>query len=60
MVARLRILLRPIKATVENALKYVKACLALHDYLRQTSNAIYSPSAFMDCEDASGNIKLGE
>ena len=52
--------LRPIKTSVENALKYVKASMALHNYLRQTNNAFYSPAGFMDCEDASGNIKLGE
>ena len=34
--------------------------LCLHNYLRQTDNAGYYPSGFVDSEDSSGRIKPGE
>ena len=58
MVARWRILLTTIRSTVDNAIRYVLACMALHNYLRQTSTASYCPTGFADCED--GNFKPGE
>ena len=58
MVARWRILLKPIKASVKNAEKYVLAYMALHNYLRQTNTAAYCPTCFLDL--ASGNIRPGE
>ena len=60
LVARWRIFLTPIRATVENVEKYVLACLCLHNYLRKTKNAYYSPSGFVDSEDSSGSIQTGE
>ena len=60
LVTRFRIFSRPIKANVENAENYVLACLALHNYLRKTSNATYTPSSFVDSEDGDGNIILGD
>ena len=60
LVARWRIFLTPIRATVENVEKYVLACLCLHNYLRKTKNAYYSPSGFIDSEDSSGSIQVGE
>ena len=36
------------KASVENAKKYVLACLALHNYLRLTDNAHYTPAGLID------------
>ena len=40
---RWRIFYKPIKSTLENAENYTVACLALHNYLRQTDNAVYTP-----------------
>ena len=58
--ARFRILQKPIRASVENAEKYVLACLALHNYLRLTDNAHYTPAGFIDSEDKHGNFVPGE
>ena len=38
--ARWLIFSRPIKATIENTERYILACLCLHNYLRQTKNAM--------------------
>ena len=56
-VSRWRVFRGPI---VENVEKYVLAALCLHNYLRQTDNASYCPSGFVDSEDSSGQIKPGE
>ena len=58
--ARWRIFQKPIRATVKHVESYTLACLALHNYLRQTKNASYSPSGFTDSEDNSGNLIPGE
>ena len=54
LASRWRIFNTPIIATVENIQSYVKAAIVLHNYLRQTENAIYSPTG-----DSSGKIKPG-
>ena len=36
------------------------AALALHNYFRLTSNAMYTPSGFVDSESEDGSIHLGE
>lgn len=59
LTARWRIFSTPIKATVKNTEKYVLACLALHNYLRQTNNAVYTPQGFVDCEISNGDIIPG-
>ena len=33
--------------------------IALHNYLRQTDTAFYTPSGFIDSEDSPGKIKEG-
>ena len=58
--ARWRIFQTPIRAKVENAESYVLACLALHNYLRQTNNSAYTPAGFIDSECSNGDIKQGE
>ena len=58
--ARFRILQKPIRASVENAEKYVLACFALYNYLRLTDNAHYTPVGFIDSEDKHGNFVPGE
>ena len=60
LCARWRIFHKPIRATVKNVETYTLACLALHNYLRQTDNAIYTPAGFIDCESRDGSIKKGE
>lgn len=57
--ARWRIFRHPIKASVEQVDRIVKACLCLHNYLRLTENALYTPSGFVDCEDSSGKVIPG-
>lgn len=58
--ARWRIFHKPIIATVENVEIYTLCCLALHNYLRQTDNAMYTPQGFVDVESKDGKIKQGE
>ena len=55
-----RILEKPIKATVENVEWYLLAKMPLHDYWRQTENASYCPTGYVDCESSSRTIKPGE
>ena len=57
--ARFRILRKAIRASVENAEKYVLVCLALHNYLRLTDNAHYTPAGFIYSEDKHGNFVPG-
>ena len=58
--ARWRIFSRPIKASIENTERYIMAAVCLHNYLRQTENALYCPLGFVDSENSSGEIKRGE
>ena len=58
--ARWRIFHKPIRATTANVEKYTLACLALHNYLRQTDNAAYTPTGFVDSESKDGSVKAGE
>lgn len=60
MVARWRLFRGPIRASRENVVRYVLAAMCLHNYLRQTENAIYCPTGFVDSEDSNGRIKPGE
>ena len=60
LAARWRIFSTPIEASVEHAQQYTLTCMSLHHYLRQTDNARYCPSGFIDQESASGEIKDGE
>ena len=60
LAARWRIFYTPIRASVENVEKYTLACLALHDDLLLTDNAIYCPFGFVDSFDISGKLKQRE
>ena len=60
LVARWRIFRGPIRASRDNVLKYTLAAICLHNYLRQTENAVYTPAGFIDSDDGSGTIKPGE
>jgi len=58
--ARWRLFSRPIRATVENVERYVWAAVCLHNYLRLTENASYTPAGFVDSVNSSGDIKEGD
>ena len=60
LVARWRNFYTPIVASIENSESYVLATLVLHNYLRQTDNAFYTPAGFIDSENGSGEILPGE
>ena len=60
LVARWRIFHTPIKASVENAQKYILAAIALHNYLGQTENASYCPYGFVDSDCGNGQIHPGD
>ena len=60
LVARWRIFRGFIRASPENIENYVLAALSLHNYLRQTDNAGYCPTGFIDSENSTGQIKEGE
>ena len=47
MVARWRIFQTPINAEPEKVEKIVFACIALHNYLKQTDNAYYTPKGML-------------
>ena len=54
LVARWRIVQKSIELQPENVKKLVLAAIALHNYLRQTDNVSYTPSAFIDCKNSHG------
>eukprot|EP00794_Sanderia_malayensis_P006728 gene6728-7486_t len=60
LVARWRLFRSPIRATKENVTRYVLAAISLHNYLRQTENAMYCPTGFVDAEDSTGRLQPGE
>ena len=60
LAARWQIFHTPMRANIENAENYTLACLALHNYLRLTENALYCPSGFVDSVDDTGRIKEGD
>ena len=49
-----------IIASVENVESYFLATLALHNYLRLTDSATYTPKGFVDLEDSTGNVTVGK
>ena len=57
MVAKLRILRCPIKATPENIENIIKAAICLHNYLRLNDGIHYIPSGFVDFRDKMANIR---
>ena len=60
LVSRWRILRQPIIADPDHAVKYVKAAVALHNYLRVTESAVYCPAGFADHEEAQGSVIRGD
>ena len=59
LVARWRIFRRPIRADVRTVELITQASLCLHNYLRLTNSATYTPHGFVDSELANGKIVEG-
>lgn len=59
LVARWRILRRPIRASVSTVENITKTCVCLHNYLKQPDNAFYVPNDFIYSENNSGNLIPG-
>ena len=55
-----RIFRKPIKANVDLVDKITMASVCLHNYLRLTENATYTPAGFIDSENSTGNILPGD
>ena len=60
MAAKWRIFRRPIKAKPLKIENIIKSCVCLHNYLRLTDGARYTPSGFVDCVSNSGEIVPGD
>ena len=56
LASRWRIFNSPLNASFENIERYVKSAIVLHNYLRQTDNALYCPQVVVDCEEMDGSI----
>ena len=59
LVARWRIFRQPIIASPENTKSFVKACVALHNFLQKEQSTKYCPHGFVDSEDANGGQVSG-
>ena len=59
MVAKWRILKSSIIAEPVNIVKMVKAICVLHNFLRDTDAAAYTPPGFTDMVDSNGNVVDG-
>ena len=57
--ARWRIFRRPIRANEDAVENMIKACVCLHNYLKQTDSACYVPTGSVNSEDSSGSIVEG-
>ncbi|XP_042581119.1 putative nuclease HARBI1 [Cyprinus carpio] len=60
LAARFRIFSRPIDCKPEKAVKLVKACVALHNFLASTERARYMPATFVDATSDTGEVQPGE
>ncbi|XP_059907778.1 uncharacterized protein LOC132457543 [Gadus macrocephalus] len=60
LAARFRIFGRPIDCQPEKAVKIVKACVALHNFLASTERARYMPASFVDTTADTGEVQPGE
>ena len=57
--AKWRIFRRPNRAGVDTIEKVIKAAVCLHNHLRQTDTANYTPAGFVDNENGDGDIIPG-
>ena len=60
LVARWRVFHGPIKGCVETVEAITQAACILHNYLRLTDNAFYTPAGFVDSETRTGEIRPGD
>uniref|UniRef100_A0A8C5BN49 DDE Tnp4 domain-containing protein n=1 Tax=Gadus morhua TaxID=8049 RepID=A0A8C5BN49_GADMO len=60
LAARFRIFGRLIDCQPEKAVKIVKACVALHNFLASTERARYMPASFVDTTADTGEVQPGE
>ena len=60
LAARWRIFQKPIDARPDKVEKIIFACIALHNYLKLTDSAHYTPKGFVDSESNYGEIVLGQ
>ena len=58
LIACWNIFQKAIKLWPKTVEKLVLAAIALHNYLRQTDNASYTPSEFIDCKNGNGELYL--
>jgi hypothetical protein len=59
LVTRWRLFLRPINADINNAECYIKAAIALHNYLRIENDANYLQPELLDQDRPDGSVRLG-
>ena len=57
---RWRIFQNPIGGTPKRIEKIVLVVVTLHNYLNQTDNARYTPAGFIDLEDSTSEIIVGQ
>ena len=58
--AKWRIFRKPIKVNVDLVDKITRDSVRLHNCLRLTENATYTPTGFINSEDSTGNILPGD
>lgn len=56
---RWQLFYQPIIAEPDSVVKYTKAVVALHNYLRAEESSVYCPSGFADEQDGHDNIVPG-
>ena len=59
LAARWRLFLRPVNATIENVEVYIKAAVALHNYLWIVDEPAYVTPGLVDQEVGDGTFRLG-
>ena len=59
LATRWRIFRSPICANVNTVENIINACVCLHNYLKQTDCANYTPIGFVHSTDSTGNITEG-
>ena len=57
---RWRLFRRPIVSQPDRVVTYIKAAIALHNYLRTTESSVYCPPGFTDGEDGERNVIGGQ
>ena len=60
LAVRWGVFIQPIQSAVEKTDRIVKATISLHNFLRQTNNAGYCPTGFVDSYYETGTIKEGK